>query len=237
MTQTPYGEQYPPPPYNPVQGQYPPPPAPAGPPPPSGTNGFAIASLIFGIIGGVLFSVIFGIIALTQIKKRNQGGKGMAITGLALSGVWLAVICVGVVVAIIANTDDVKANTDPTTRPSKEVSVRVETLKTGDCVNDLQETDSLRKLPAINCAQPHQGEVVGEFNVTGSTFPGDTAIAKQAKDRCFEILDAYSPSTKDDQSIGLYYVHPTQASWNQGDRQVLCIAEHTDGLKTGSIKG
>lgn len=159
MTQIPYGEQYPPPPYNPVQGQISAPPAPAAPPPPSGTNGFAIASLIFGIV------------ALTQIKKRNQGGKGMAIAGLALSGAWLAAICVGVVVAIIANNDDVKANTDPTTRPSKEVLVRVETLKTGDCVNDLQETDSLRKLPAINCSQPHQGKVVGEFNVTGSSFP------------------------------------------------------------------
>ena len=40
---------------------------------PQKTNGFAIASLIFGIIGGVLLSVIFGFVALSQIKKRKIG--------------------------------------------------------------------------------------------------------------------------------------------------------------------
>ena len=72
-----------------------------GPPAPSGgTNGFAVASLIFGILGGILFSVVFGIVALGQIKRRNQSGKGMAVAGLVLSGVWLLVIVVGIGAAI-----------------------------------------------------------------------------------------------------------------------------------------
>jgi Septum formation len=47
------------------------------PPPEQRTNGFAIASLVFGIIRGILLAVIFGIIALVQIPKKNQKGKGL----------------------------------------------------------------------------------------------------------------------------------------------------------------
>jgi hypothetical protein len=55
-----------------------------------GTNGLAVASMILGIlwicyIGSVL-AIIFGHVALSQIKKSGdtQGGKGMAIAGLVL---------------------------------------------------------------------------------------------------------------------------------------------------------
>jgi Domain of unknown function (DUF4190) len=56
-----------------------------------GTNGFAVASLLFGIVGGVLLSAIFGFTALSQIRRRGQKGRGLAIAGLVLSGVWMCV--------------------------------------------------------------------------------------------------------------------------------------------------
>src|SRR5262245_11533700 len=70
-------------------------------PPPAdrSTNGFAIASLVLGIIGGILLSVIFGIVALTQIKNRGQKGKGLAIAGLACSGAWVLGIVAVIAVA------------------------------------------------------------------------------------------------------------------------------------------
>ena len=73
----------------------PPPAYPAGQPPygtpapgtHSRTSGFAIASLVFGIIGGVLLGAVFGIVALVKIRGNPQlRGKGMAIAGLVLNG-------------------------------------------------------------------------------------------------------------------------------------------------------
>jgi serine/threonine-protein kinase len=61
----------------PGYGGYPPPAgigygAPSySPPPRQGTNGFAIASLIFGIIGGALLGFIFGFVALSQTKRTG----------------------------------------------------------------------------------------------------------------------------------------------------------------------
>ena len=66
---------------------------PQGPTTPPTTDGFAIASMILGIIGiitcflGIIFgglAVIFGHISISNINKdpQNKNGKGMAIAGL-----------------------------------------------------------------------------------------------------------------------------------------------------------
>lgn len=48
------------------------------------TNGFAIASLITGLLGLSLLAVIFGHTAGNQIQKSGEGGAGMAAGGLVL---------------------------------------------------------------------------------------------------------------------------------------------------------
>ena len=84
----------------PVPGYWSPPQA-AGFMPVTRTNGLAIASLVLGILWlfwlGSLAGLILGLVALKQIKNRNQGGRGIAIAGVVLSVLWL----VGLVVAII----------------------------------------------------------------------------------------------------------------------------------------
>lgn len=49
-----------------------------------GTNGFAIAALITGLLGLNVLAIIFGFVALSQIKTSGEGGKGMAIAGIVL---------------------------------------------------------------------------------------------------------------------------------------------------------
>jgi hypothetical protein len=62
------------------------------------TNGFAVASLIFGIIGGFLLAIIFGGVALSQIDKSGgrEGGRTMALWGLWLGIAWLVLIIIAV---------------------------------------------------------------------------------------------------------------------------------------------
>jgi hypothetical protein len=54
---------------------------------------------------GSILAIIFGFVALSQIKQRNQGGKGMATTGLILGfiGVGLLVLVI-LVVALGTNS-------------------------------------------------------------------------------------------------------------------------------------
>jgi Domain of unknown function (DUF4190) len=62
-------------------------------PAPASTNGLAVAALVLGILWiywvGSILAVIFGHVALAQIGKRQQAGRGLAIAGLVLG--WIGV--------------------------------------------------------------------------------------------------------------------------------------------------
>jgi hypothetical protein len=76
----------------------PPPPYPSYRPPPggnvyrpTGNNGKALASMVCGIVGLVVFGFILGIIAIVlgsiaknEIRRTGQGGYGMATAGIVL---------------------------------------------------------------------------------------------------------------------------------------------------------
>ena len=74
--------------------------------PKRGTNGLAIASMILGIVWvwgiGSILALIFGYVALNQIKHRNESGRGMAIAGTVLG--WVGVLFTAlVIVGIVEN--------------------------------------------------------------------------------------------------------------------------------------
>ncbi|MGV0607604.1 DUF4190 domain-containing protein [Mycolicibacterium sp. XJ1904] len=104
-------------PVNTGQGYPPPPPygapSPYGAPPPYGapgygapgyangygvpqdkTNGLAIGSLVASAIGvlcgvGSLIGIVLGIVALNQVKNSGEGGRGLAIAGIAVGAATL----------------------------------------------------------------------------------------------------------------------------------------------------
>jgi hypothetical protein len=93
----------------PYQGPYQPPypgyysPVPVG----QRTNGMAIASLVLGIVWlwwiGSILALVFGYIALGQIKQRHESGRGMAIAGVVLG--WVGIVTgvfFGVLLAVAA---------------------------------------------------------------------------------------------------------------------------------------
>ena len=77
-----------------------------------GTNGLAIAALVCAICGlfslglGCVLGIIFGFIALSQIKRTPQAGRGLAIAGIAV-GISLIVAFVALVaVAVTQGNSD-----------------------------------------------------------------------------------------------------------------------------------
>ncbi len=81
----------------------------------TGTNGLAIASLSTGIIAfpfscipllgyGSVFlaiaAIVMGVIAMKQTKQTGQQGRGMAIAGVVLGGVYLALFVIGLIFGI-----------------------------------------------------------------------------------------------------------------------------------------
>lgn len=85
----------PPPPY----GGYPPGYQPYPPPPPP-TNGLAIASVVCAFLFFPL-GILFGHVSLSQIRKRHEGGHGLAVAGLVISYVIAVMTAIAVVLSVI----------------------------------------------------------------------------------------------------------------------------------------
>jgi len=69
------------------------------------TNVFSILSLIFGILFFVpiapILAIVFGFIALSQIKQTKEQGKGMAAAGIILGVFWIMIYILLIIFFII----------------------------------------------------------------------------------------------------------------------------------------
>ncbi len=118
-----------------------PPEPPAAPPPPPvpypypapvvarHTNGFAIASLVCSLatfvacgIGSIL-GIVFGHIARSQIKRTGEDGAGMALAGLIIGYVCLglAVAVIGSIIVLTAVVDHASAGVDYARSVDREI--------------------------------------------------------------------------------------------------------------------
>lgn len=81
-------------------------PAPPGPSPmaPAGRSGFAVASMVLGLVGFLaitaVLAVVFGHLALAELKRSGgwRRGKGMALAGTILGWGFVLVFVLSVVV-------------------------------------------------------------------------------------------------------------------------------------------
>lgn len=62
--------------------------------PSGGSNVLAVLALVFGLLGGGLVAVVLGHLARGQIRRTGERGDGMAIAGLVLGYLGLAVVLV-----------------------------------------------------------------------------------------------------------------------------------------------
>jgi hypothetical protein len=60
------------------------------------TDGFAIAALVFGILGVWILGFGFGIAAVRRINRGVRGGRGLALAGIWLSVAWVIVIVLAI---------------------------------------------------------------------------------------------------------------------------------------------
>jgi Septum formation len=192
-------------------------------PPPPKTNWWAVASFVLGLIGVIVVSVICGLVGLRQ-AKRGAGGRGFAIAGLVLSGLWVppfvALIVYGATSGLISDGGVVDAD---------DIAV-------GDCIAEIPQDDWVETVKTVDCRQPHAGEVFAQIAVPDGAFPGEDVIVARYGSKCEPALAGYSSTAAQDTSISLVYLHPTEDSWKHGDRAVHCIAVTLPPRK-GSLKG
>jgi hypothetical protein len=169
---------------------------PPEPRPSDGTNGWAVAAFILGILGGTILSMIFAIVALVQMKGRRERGRGLAIAALVVSGVWIAVIA-----SLIAYGISTQGK-----------SVRATELTTGDCVKDAYEGELPMWVKRVRCDRPHFGEVFAVLR-----------LPARAEDCGPKFFD-YAPNSPEGPTFRVAVAYPPADAWAKLDRSLVCIA-------------
>jgi hypothetical protein len=117
-------------------------------------------------------------------------------------------------------------------------NVPVFTLDVGTCFDDTEESQ-VSSVPEVDCAEPHDNEVFAVFDYTETdTFPGSEALNAAATDLCIAQFQDYVGVAYDDSRLEVLTIIPTEAGWENGDREVICSVYNRDLSKlTGSMRG
>lgn len=224
--QGPYPQgSYAPPPYG-VWNPYPHPPQPSH-------NGVAIAALVLGVLcflPGV--GLVLGLVALRQIKKRGERGKGMAIAGAALSSVGLALWALAIPTGVASEAwEGFKEG-------AAEETLSVRKGQCFDAPGGSLEGETY-DLDIVPCDGEHDGEVFATVTVPDGSYPGDDRITSIADDKCYALRNDYAMDVwAVPDHVDVYYLTPTRQSWRLGDREITCAFGNTDekGTLTGSLR-
>ncbi|WP_051830979.1 DUF4190 domain-containing protein, partial [Streptomyces novaecaesareae] len=215
------------------------PPAPAQAP----TNGFAVGSLVTGLVLVAPVALVFGIVALVQINRRRERGFGMAVTGVVLGTIGTVLLALLLGAGDFSSARGGRFGQAP--KPPAG-SVHWSDLKVGDCysspeggsVTGAEGDETVYWVRRVACSDPHHGEVAGTVKLPGSNgpYPGEKEARESAGRLCRKVLDDYAldqwavPDGMDD-----VYLYPTARNWAAGERYVTCAFEDRDDQHRGTV--
>jgi hypothetical protein len=152
-------------------------------------------------------------------------GVGWLITAAVVIVVIAAAAAAGVLVVV---THGFRAKTVVTYR-----APAVYALRAGDCINSSQNGLSVT---ILSCATPHEAEVFATFSLTGSSWPGSTAVEQQANSGCADRIAGYLDPQLLNAGLMQEYVYPNRGAWQAGVRTVVCEVSSSTGPLTGSVR-
>ena len=69
-------------------------------------------------------------------------------------------------------------------------------------------------------------------------FPGDETLSTATFDRCLDAAEGYVDAALPDVDLDLWFHHPGEGAWDDGDRQFVCAVSRSDeGPLDGSVNG
>lgn len=186
-------------------------------------EGFSIVALVLGLVGLPAFpllvlgicAVVFGVIARRRISSEpNLTGGGMALAGVILGTIAVvlgAVFWVAVALEL-------------------EETVRYTTLEVGDCYEE--PGDDPADVVRQSCEGAHDREVAVVLDhpaERGEPYPGRQGIIEYAGEACLDGIVEYLGTPFEDSPLADYEIIPSRASWDDGNRRVICALGTEDG--------
>ncbi|MFL6112401.1 MAG: DUF4190 domain-containing protein [Catenulispora sp.] len=213
------------------------------PHPPTGTNGMAIAALVLGICGFFLITpivgLILGLVSLAAIGRSGQKGKGMAISAIVLSSLWIVLFATVIAVAVVNRPDP--AHRDADGNVVSPGTVPIFGLHPKDCFTVpaglIGATNAnTRSLTVVPCSTPHDSEAFGSFRVAEDSYPGIDALRVESVTQCVKLLRTYLPDAASlPTGSRVEFIYPNGQAWKVGQHRVTCFLHFPAATMTGSM--
>lgn len=114
--------------------------------------------------------------------------------------------------------------------------VEVLALEVGDCF-DNPVAGEVELVTAIPCVEPHTFEVFHSFDLADGAYPGAEAMGGLWMDGCLAEFEPFVGSPFADSTLDVSAIYPTEESWGEGDREVVCSVTSVDGRpRSGSAR-
>ncbi|MFF3885071.1 DUF4190 domain-containing protein [Streptomyces sp. NPDC001914] len=199
-------------------------------------NGLAIAALVLGILCFLpAVGLVLGTVALVQIKRRGERGKGMAVGGMVMSSIGV------VLLALTVATGGARDFWEGFESAAGDSGGSAFSLEVGECFDTM--SGSLKGLAfdvdEVPCKGEHDAEVFADLTMDEGDYPGDDELADAADQRCYLMRNTYAmDSWAVPGDVAVYSFTPTEQSWRGGDRKVSCLFGNNDegGSLTGSLR-
>jgi hypothetical protein len=174
---------------------------------------------LLGIFLNALLAIVFGVVALVRSRKSGTRGKVMASIGIVLGVIWIGLTVLFIVAAVNgANNGSIGS------------------VRTGGCFDSSQRGAISAQVHFTSCTQPHNGQVVGTFVLSGgSTWPGQPVISHEASTGCSDMLSGVLQQHSLGSGIRWLYYYPDSQSWSSGDRSASCVLMDPNAKHTGSL--
>jgi len=201
----------------------------------------ATTALVLGILGVVLCGLLGPFawrIGGKELKAIDAGrrppeNRSQAQAGRILGIVETAFILLAIPAAIIALLAVViaDADRDDDGEITGSGTLSVFDLAIGDC-GDWPDTEVYLSVTVHPCDIAHDFEVYAlrEFpDGPEAGYPGETAAEGWADQECLGAFEGYvGIAWEDSPDLTYTYLYPTEESWDEGDREILCALGHVD---------
>jgi hypothetical protein len=110
-------------------------------------------------------------------------------------------------------------------------------LRVGDCLDEFAEGTDVSTVNAVPCGERHTDEVYLSTQMEDGEFPGVDGARAFAEQACAEGFLEFVGIPWEESELDFGFFNPTEASWADGDREVLCTITDPQSAITGTLAG
>ena len=198
----------------------------------------SVLALIFGILPTALIGFVLGIVGIVRTGHPARRGRGLAVAGLVLSLLWVAVAVA--IPVLVKNGDTRSAAGGPVT---KATTMSPTLLRADDCYNDTVLTNrqppthtAVQTVKVVPCSQPHNAVVYAVTTLPAGAWTSQLDKLTIANQQCRPLAVNYFNGVVLNPNLRLGAFAPDETRWELGFHNASCVVVDPDKSFVGDIR-